>query len=89
MLVDFQRDTALDQLVVKGGYVLSLALTYPLLFCVMREVLVELAVVKEGGVIGGGGDGPYEPTVFCARIPSKKTVTFKKKNSFFLPSSGE
>ena len=48
---------------IKGGYVLSLALTYPLLFCVMREVLVELAVVKEGGVIGGFGlvVGGYRP----------------------------
>jgi hypothetical protein len=51
VLVNFQRNTALDQLVIKGGYVMSLALTYPLLFCVMREVLVELAVVKEVGAV--------------------------------------
>ena len=42
VLVDFRRNTALDQAVVKGGYVVSLALTYPVLFCVMREVLVEI-----------------------------------------------
>ena len=42
VLVDFRRNTALDQAVVKGGYVVSLALTYPILFCVMREVLVEI-----------------------------------------------
>jgi len=42
VLVDFRRNTALDQAVVKGGYVMSLALTYPVLFCVMREVLVEI-----------------------------------------------
>ena len=42
VLVDFRRNTALDQAVVKGGYVASLALTYPVLFCVMREVLVEI-----------------------------------------------
>ena len=51
VLVNFQRNTALYQLVIKGGYVMSLALTYPLLFCVMREVLVELAVVKEVGAV--------------------------------------
>lgn len=42
VLVDFRRNTALDQAVVKGGYVVSLALTYPVLFCVMREVIVEI-----------------------------------------------
>jgi len=42
VLVDFRRNTALDQAVVKGGYVASLALTYPVLLCVMREVLVEI-----------------------------------------------
>jgi amino acid permease len=42
VLVDFRRNTAMDQAVVKGGYVVSLALTYPVLFCVMREVIVEI-----------------------------------------------
>ena len=42
VLLDFARDAAVDQIGVKASYVAQLALTYPVLFCVMREVLLEL-----------------------------------------------
>ena len=48
VLLDFARDAAVDQIGVKGLYVAQLALTYPVLFCVMREVLLELFRGDEG-----------------------------------------
>jgi hypothetical protein len=40
--------STIHQSLIQGGYVISLALTYPLIFCTTRDVLVELAVVKVG-----------------------------------------
>ena len=64
VLVSFTHDSVLEQGVVKLGYVMSLSFTYPMIFCIMRDALVELAVVKESGRIGGFGlvvSGPRGP----------------------------